>query len=131
MMSTRLGGQSAYRTRRRPTHFPIEICSKKDNKCTDPDLSRSHAVVRVVNEELDADGPALTQLAGRQEANAAQQLELAALQDRSFQSQKTVQQVDGQREDLLLAVLLLSHLLNAQRQKKIRPQGYSSPFPFK
>ena len=128
MMSTRLGGQSAYRTRRRPTHSAIEIRSKKDNKCTDPDLSRSHAVV---NEELDADGPALTQLAGRQEANAAQQLELAALQDRSFQSQKTVQQVDGQREDLLLAVLLLSHLLNAQRQKKIRPQGYSSPFPFK
>ena len=44
-------------------------------------MSGRDAVNGEVNEQIDADWPALTQFAGRQQTHAAEQLQLASLKD--------------------------------------------------
>ena len=83
--------------------------AKHKIKGTYPDLVGRDAVVGVVDEQVDADWPALAQLGRRQQTHAAGQLQLAALH--GARAQEPVQQVDGQRKHLLLAVLLLRHLM--------------------
>ena len=70
-------------------------------------------MVRVVDEQVDADGPALAKFGRRQQTDAAEQLQLAPSDRRRSgrrRRQEPIQQIDGQREHLLLAVLLLGHL---------------------
>ena len=86
---------------------------KKKINSTDPDLVGGDAVVRVVDEQVDADGPALAKFGRRQQTDAAEQLQLAPSDRRRSgrrRRQEPIQQIDGQREHLLLAVLLLGHL---------------------
>lgn len=83
---------------------------ESEKKNTYPDLGGRHAVVGVVDEQVDADRATLAQLARREQAHAAEQLELAALEHGRLGGEEPVEQVDREREDLLLAVLLLANL---------------------
>ena len=129
---TQLGKRTAKKKEKGSAEACGSTCgrAKEDVVESYADLGGGDAVVGVVGEQVDADGPALAQFGGRQEADAAEQLQVAALhRGAAVRRQETVQQVHRQRKHLLLAVLLLRHLTNGfhhhDSMRIFRPPSYN------